>query len=66
MDGWIVTVDTFRFRGPDTSSPPLNQVRHRAAHMRAPDPTNVQRKHGFIGNKQPGVYKPRLLKQLAG
>ena len=64
--GWIITVNMISIRGPDPGTSPADQGGHCAAHMGAPDPTRMQHKQGSTGYKQPSIYKPCLLQQLAG
>ena len=66
MDRWILTVYLLPIRGPDPGTTPTSQGGHRAAHTHSPDPTRTHCTQGPIDCKQPGMYKPSLLKQPAG
>ena len=65
IDGWILTVDALPIRGPDPGTPLAGWGGHPVAHMHAPDPTRMHCTQGPKGCKQPGIYKPCLLKKLA-
>ena len=66
MDGWIPTVNSLPIRGPNPGTPPADQGEHHAAHTYPPDTIRTHYTQGPVDCKQPGMYKPSLLKQPAG